>query len=367
MADSDTDDGFQQVFARRGRGGTSSAVSGTSSAPAGEGSAPPLRFRPEERRIASAQRAHARAVQSVIDLASASRNQTLASIAALEDAETRGAKAPAPVAAPRAGAGAASLQQTYSAALAAASAGASSEDQMRAWQLVFGVAELELQDGGGVGSREGTLRVQLTALSQQAVLHNRAERYRGAIDALERTLELSKQLPPSEATCRAAADVAGELVRLHSKLGGLDPCRNFLVLKDKLLKEAASYASAGGGGGSDGGGGGSGGGGGGSASSSPPSVPAGGGGGGGNSSPPPSAAPAGAPSASLPPAAAAPPLTSLPLPPPPSPPPAVAWDIPEMPPDDGTPQALFTRAALAAMVRAISVPPPLLFLLPLFL
>ena len=58
---------------------------------------------------------------------------------------------------------------------------------MRAWQLVFGVAELELQDGGGVGSREGTLRVQLTALSQQAVLHNRAERYRGAIDALERS------------------------------------------------------------------------------------------------------------------------------------------------------------------------------------
>ena len=78
----DTDDGFvQRGFGRKGsRGGTiaaSGAVGGGGGGGGGSADGPALRFRPDERRLASAKRAHARAVQSVLDIAAASCNLTL--------------------------------------------------------------------------------------------------------------------------------------------------------------------------------------------------------------------------------------------------------------------------------------------------
>lgn len=250
------DDEFVHIFGRR-RGGKPLA---RAAAPVTEddestpdGSA---RLQPAERKVASAARSHARAVDFLVNTSTQCRDVAMSGLAALADAERVATPSP------RASAGGVSvsggggsesggvadatlsLEGAFDAAVAMESRGSEAAvgDRLRAWQVVFDKATLALGGGsaaGAVCSVESARRAQLSALTHTSSIYAEVGETRKAIGALERVLALSDALEKDATLLRSLSSIAHRLAKLHSTVGGIDATVKYLVLEKTFGKDAS--------------------------------------------------------------------------------------------------------------------------------
>jgi hypothetical protein len=236
---SDSEEEFRAVFAKKkgkkGGGGVLNAGGSEAQQAAlatgmGRGDPPSL---PPSRKVAAAQRAHERAVASMVALTSETRRIALSGFAALSDAETRNTR-PSAASASAGGGGGSEVGITVVAAFMSAKATAGSaestpEKRLRAWQLLFGVAELALKAPGcDEAARGEALRAQITSLTAQSELYEARGQFRTAINALEKVLDLGASMPPSAHISAHCSRCARKLAHLHCSVGSIEAARSVL-------------------------------------------------------------------------------------------------------------------------------------------
>jgi hypothetical protein len=250
------DDEFVHIFGRR-RGGKPLARAAAPVTEDDESAADgSTRLQPAERKVASAARSHARAVDFLVNTSTQCRDVAMSGLAALADAERVATPSP------RASAGGVSvsggggsesggvadatlsLEGAFDAAVAVESRGSDAAvgDRLRAWQVVFDTAALALGGGsaaGAAGSVESARRAQLSALTHTSSIYAEVGETRKAIGALERVLALSDALEKDATLLRSLSSIAHRLAKLHSTVGGIDATVKFLVLEKTFGKDAS--------------------------------------------------------------------------------------------------------------------------------
>lgn len=206
-----------------------------------------IRLNPAQRKIRAARIQHEKAVKALLARNENARELALDGVEALRqaevhDAETDAARKDADVRPPSsavselAAAESAGLEKAYKMAMSLEAADAPDLERLKAWQLVFAVAQtlLEKHPEGN----EAAYRAQMTSLMRQSILHEEKGLVKHAIAALERLVDIAPLLKKADlATISHLIAVAQRIVRLATSIGSIDRIRRFSLLASGLSKK----------------------------------------------------------------------------------------------------------------------------------
>lgn len=217
-----------------------------------------LRTNPPQRKINAARRAHHKAVNTLVARSTDARAIALGGLEAVRQAELRteaidvtGSRA-TPAGATRAeAADMASLRAAYAQAVGVDSSATPDRDsELKAWGLVFGIAQgiVDAAEGAATGGEvESAYRAQMTSLTRQAAIYESRGLLRSAINALERIVELAGcgSVGRDAATLRGVGSVARRLAELNARIGNVDKSRHYITLAASLSKQAPASSGTG--------------------------------------------------------------------------------------------------------------------------
>jgi hypothetical protein len=217
-----------------------------------------LRTNPPQRKINAARRAHHKAVNTLVARSTDARAIALGGLEAVRQAELRTeaidvtSSSAVPAAAARAeAADMASLRAAYAQAVGVDSSASPDRDsELKAWGLVFGIAQgiVDAAEGAASGGEvESAYRAQMTSLTRQAAIYESQGLLRSAINALERIVELagSGSVGRDAATLRGVGSVARRLAELNARIGNVDKSRHYITLAASLSKQLPASSGAG--------------------------------------------------------------------------------------------------------------------------
>jgi hypothetical protein len=198
-------------------------------------------LRPPERKIAAAQRHHANSVKSITKRNTLVRQLSDNGIVAVEEAEQRAAErdleahshAAASAQQPAKDAAPVTLEAAFADATALEKARAGADAIIRAWQLVYGVAQVQLNK---TPDNDGALKAQMSALVHMSSAFESKGLIRQAIETCSRVVSLQSKLtaPDSLPMLQGLLTVLRRMEKLHEKVGSLDGMRRSALAAAKL-------------------------------------------------------------------------------------------------------------------------------------